>query len=212
MKHFLMSLLFGLAMIGSASAQMPVIDNANLTQAQQIASNTQQILDADKSIMNYTQKTLQAVTGDRSSDAQGQLSQMALGSGFSMGSAPSLSSVISGGALSITGVGTSHPNGLVYMNAVNVASTLTGLVNSTQGAITNRTQSFKTGAQSIGSSKDIKASIDQNSQIQVQTGQTINELTGVMNNAVTAANQANLDRIAQESAVARAISASPQTR
>lgn len=236
MKHFLMSLLFGLAMIGSASAQMPVIDNANLTQAQQIASNTQQILDADKSIMNYTQKTLQAVTGDRSSDAQGQLSQMALGSGFSMGSAPSLSSVISGGALSftdmgsgsqnivstllsglqlvssITGVGTSHPNDRAYTNAVNVASTLTGLVNSTQGAITNRTQSFKTGAQSIGSSKDIKASIDQNSQIQVQTGQTINELTGVMNNAVTAANQANLDRIAQESAVARAISASPQTR
>jgi hypothetical protein len=41
--------------------------------------------------------------------------------------------------------------------------------------------------------------------VQIQTGQTINEMTGVVNNAVTAANQANLDRIAQDSAVARAM-------
>jgi len=40
---------------------------------------------------------LQAVTGDRSSLAQGSLAQMALGGGFSMGQAPSLGSVISGG-------------------------------------------------------------------------------------------------------------------
>lgn len=232
MKVLLTVLTVWFAMTGACFAQMAVIDNANLTQAQQIASNTSEILKSDQQIMQYTQKTLEAVTGDRSSIAQGQLSQLALGSGFSMGSAPSLSSVISGGTLSftgmaagsqnivsqmisglqllnsLTGLGTasSHPNDKAYTNAVNVASTLTGLVNSTQGAITTRGQSFKTGGQAIGSSKDIKGSIDQNSQIQIQTGQTINELTGVMNNAVTAANQANLDRIAQESAVARAMS------
>ena len=220
------------AMTVPCLAQLAVIDNANLTQAQQIASNTADILKSDQQIMQFTQKTLQAVTGDRTSTAQGQLSQMALGSGFSMGSAPSLSSVIGGGTLSFTGMASgsqnivsqmlsglkllnsltglgsasSHPNDKAYTSAVNVASTLTGLVNSTQGAITTRTQSFKSGGQSIGSSSDIKGSIDQNSQIQIQTGQTINELTGVMNSAVTAANQANLDRIAQESAVARAMS------
>ena len=51
------------------------------------------------------QKTLQAVTGDRSSLAQGSLAQMALGGGFSMGQAPSLGSVISGGPLSFAGLG-----------------------------------------------------------------------------------------------------------
>lgn len=232
MKRALVIVPAFLVMTGPGFAQMAVIDNANLTQAQQIASHTADILKSDQQIMQYTQKTLQAVTGDRTSTAQGQLSQMALGSGFSMGSAPSLSSVISGGTLSFTGMaagsqnvvsqmlsglqllnsltglgtGSSHPNDKAYTSAVNIASTLTGLVNSTQGAISTRSQSFKSGGQSIGSSPDIKGSIDQNSQIQVQTGQTINELTGVMNNAVTAANQANLDRIAQESAVARAMS------
>ncbi|MFX5933739.1 hypothetical protein ABTE76_19335, partial [Acinetobacter baumannii] len=78
------------------AAQMAVLDNANLQQARSIASNTQAILEKDQAIMQATQKTLQAVTGDRSSLAQGNLAQMALGGGFSMGQAPSLSSVIAG--------------------------------------------------------------------------------------------------------------------
>ena len=47
--------------------------------------------------------------------------------------------------------------------------------------------------------------VDQNTQVQIQTGQTVNELNGVVNNAVTAANQANLDRLAAASAAARAM-------
>ncbi len=66
----------------TALAQVPVIDGANLTQSQQTASNTKQILSTDQSILSNVQKTLQAVTGDRSSLAQGSLSQMALGGGF----------------------------------------------------------------------------------------------------------------------------------
>ncbi|MDH8045801.1 hypothetical protein QIG18_27750, partial [Klebsiella pneumoniae] len=62
-------------------AQVPVIDNANLAKAQQIATDTKSILTADQQIMQFTQKTLQAVTGDRTSQAQGSLAQMALGSG-----------------------------------------------------------------------------------------------------------------------------------
>ena len=64
-----------------------------------------QILTADQEILQSTQKTLQAVTGDRASLAQGTLAQMALGGGFSMAQAPSLGSVISGGALSFAGMG-----------------------------------------------------------------------------------------------------------
>ena len=214
-----------------AMAQVPVIDSANLTKAQQIATSTQQILTADQQILQFTQKTLQAVTGDRSSQAQGSLAQMALGSGFSMAHAPSLGSVISGGALSFAGMGAgsqnivstlinglqlvqtitglangqTNPVDTAYKNSVNVAATLSGLINSTQGAVQQRSSAFTQGGQQIGQAQDLKGSVDQNTQVQIQTGQTINELNGVVNNAAAAANQANLDRIAAESSAARAM-------
>lgn len=216
---------------GTAFAQVPTIDNANLAKAQEIATNTQQILEADRQIMQFTQRTLQAVTGDRTSQAQGQLSQIALGGGFSMGSAPSLESVISSGTMSFTGMGTGSQglvsqlinglqlvrsiSGLIngqtpsfdksYQNQVNMAGTIAGLINSTQGAVQARSSAFTQGGQSIGQAPDLKGSIDQNSQLQIQTGQTINELTGVVNNAVTATNMQNLDLIERQSSASRAM-------
>ncbi|OPH81376.1 conjugal transfer protein [Nitrobacter vulgaris] len=214
-----------------AMAQVAVIDSANLSKAQQIATSTRQILTADQQILQFTQKTLQAVTGDRSSQAQGTLAQMALGGGFSMAQAPSLGSVISGGALSFAGMGSAsqnivstlinglqlvqtitglvngqaHPADTAYKNSVNVAATLSGLINSTQSAVQQRSSAFTQGGQQIGQAQDLKGSVDQNTQVQIQTGQTINELNGVVNNAAAAANQANLDRIAAESSAARAM-------
>lgn len=226
-----LAILFFAVGLTPAMAQVPTIDNANLAKAQQIANDTKQILSADQQIMQFTQKTLQAVTGDRSSQAQGSLAQMALGSGFSMAQAPSLGSVISGGALSFAGMGAGSQNivstlinrlqlvqtitGLAngqthavdtaYKNSVNVAATLSGLINSTQSAVQTRSQAFTQGGQQIGKAQDLKGSVDQNTQVQIQTGQTVNELNGVVNNAAAAANQANLDRIAAESAAARAM-------
>ncbi len=226
-----LAFLFLAAGFAPAMAQVPTIDNANLAKAQQIANDTKQILSADQQIMQFTQKTLQAVTGDRSSQAQGSLAQMALGGGFSMAQAPSLGSVISGGALSFAGMGAgsqnivstlinglqlvqtitglangqSHAVDTAYKNSVNVAATLSGLINSTQSAVQTRSQAFTQGGQQIGKAQDLKGSVDQNTQVQIQTGQTVNELNGVVNNAAAAANQANLDRIAAESAAARAM-------
>ena len=223
-----------MAMI-EARAQVPVIDNANLTKAQEIATSTQQILTSDQQILQFTQKTLAAVTGDRSSQAQGSLAQMALGGGFSMAQAPSLGSVISGGTLSFAGMssgsqnivstlinglqlvqtitglanGQTNPVDTAYLNSVNVAATLSGLITSTQGAVQQRSSAFTQGGQQIGQAPDLKGSVDQNTQVQIQTGQTINELNGVVNNAAAAANQANLDRIAAESAAARAMKFTP---
>ena len=228
---FATAVLFTALGLTPGMAQVPVIDNANLAKAQQIATDTKSILTADQQIMQFTQKTLQAVTGDRTSQAQGSLAQMALGSGFSMAQAPSLGSVISGGALSFAGMGAGSQNivstlinglqlvqtitGLAngqthavdtaYKNSVNVAATLSGLINSTQSAVQTRSQAFTQGGQQIGSAQDLKGSVDQNTQVQIQTGQTVNELNGVVNNAAAAANQANLDRIAAESSSARAM-------
>jgi len=148
-----------------------------------------------------------------------------------MAQAPSLGSVISGGTLSFAGLGAgsqnivsalinglqlvetitgltagqAHPADTAYRNSVNVAATLSGLIDSTQGAVQQRSAAFVQGGQQIGQAQDLKGSVDQNTQVQIQTGQTINELNGVVNNAAAAANQANLDRIAAESAVARAM-------
>ncbi len=223
------SLVFGA--LAPAAAQVPVIDSANFAKAQEIATSTQAILNSDQQILQYTQRTLSAVTGDRSSQAQGSLAQMALGGGFSMAQAPSLGSVISGGALSFAGMsansqnmvstlinglqlvqtitglasGQTNPVDTAYKNSVNVAATLSGLIASTQSATQSRSQAFTTGGQQIGTAQDLKGSVDQNTQVQLQTGQTVNELNGVVNNAVTAANQANLDRLAAASAAARAM-------
>ena len=223
------ALLSGLAP-GAAQAQVAVIDYYNLQKAQEIATSTQAILTADQQIMQFTQRTLQAVTGDRSAQAQGSLAQMALGGGFSMAQAPSLGAVISGGALSFAGMGAgsqnvvstlinglqlvrtltgladdSHPVETAYRNSVNVAATLSGLISATQGAVQSRSSALVQGGLQIGQAPDLKGSVDQNTQVQLQTGQTVNELNGVVNNAAAAANQANLDRIAAESAVARAM-------
>lgn len=226
----------GLAALASAAcAQMPVRDAENIAAAQQIAQTTNSILETDRQIMQFTQRTLQAVTGDRTGQA-GQLAQMALGSGFSMGSAPSLGSVIGGGSLSFAGMGGGSQNivsqlinglqlvktisGLVngtqtpqdrsYSNLVAVASTVTGMIDSTQGAVQTRGQAFTTGARQIGSAADLKGSVDQNSQIMVQTGLTVNELIGAVTTTTTAANQANIDRMTLTSQATRALEYRPQ--
>lgn len=226
------SVALGAILIASAAqAQVPTIDSANLAKSQEIANTTSQILETDRQIMQYTQQTLQAVTGDRTSAAQGQLSQMGLAGGFSMGSAPSLQSVLSSGTMSFTGMGSGSQgfvsslisgmqlvrslSGLIsgqttsgdrnYTNQVNMAGTIAGLISSTQQAVQSRSSAFTSGGQTIGSAPDLKASIDQNSQIQIQTGQTINELSGVVNNAVTAANMQNLNLIEAQSAASRAL-------
>lgn len=232
-RLILVSCAASLLASAGAWAQVPVIDGANLTQARETASNTKQILSTDRDILSNVQKTLQAVTGDRSSLAQGSLAQMALGGGFSMGNAPSLGSVISGGPLSFAGLGGNSQqiisaliNGLnlvkslsglqsslasdqAYQNSSNTASLIVGLINSTQGTVRSASSAYTAGAREIGSSPDVKGSIDQNSQIQAQNGESIVQLNGTVNAAAAAANQANLDRIAALSAAARAMQFKP---
>ncbi|RTL78595.1 MAG: conjugal transfer protein, partial [Hyphomicrobiales bacterium] len=163
--------LANLFLVRGVHAQVPVIDAANLSQSQQTATNTKQILSTDQDILSNVQKTLQAVTGDRSSLAQGPLAQMALGGGFSMGSAPSLGSVISGGPLSFAGLGgdsqqiiSSLINGLnlvktlsglqgalpsdkAYVNSSNTAQLILGLINSTQGTVKSASNAYTSGGQ-----------------------------------------------------------------
>lgn len=221
-------LAVGLPMIASqamAQGKVEVIDQDTLTQATKTASNTSQIMTSNGQILQTVNQTLQALTGNRTT---GSLSSAALGSGFSIGGAPNLTSLLSGGQMSWGSLGqygtmaTTILNGLnlvksltgntdsagltgsdkAYQGAVNTAAALTGIISGTQASSQARTQAFTAAAGTIGSAPDIKGSIDQNSQLQVQTGLTINELIGTMNANNAAVNaQLGQDLAGQAAAV-----------
>lgn len=191
-----------LACAGVAHAQMAVHDNPTFMQAQRTASHTAQIMNSNERILNTVNQTLAAVTGNRST---GSLSSMGLGGGFQMSSVPELSSLLGGGALSMNGLGSygalasdiinglnlvktltggsaaAAPTDQAYSGAVNTSAAVTAAVAGGQAASTARSSAFQGAQGQIGASADIKASVDQNSQIQTQTGLTINELIGSVN-------------------------------
>jgi hypothetical protein len=205
---------------GGAGAQVPVIDTATLTQATQTAANTAQIMQTNQQIMNYTQKTLAAVTGNRST---GSLSSIGLSGGFSMSSLPGLSQLLGGGGISMAGLGSfgsvassiinglnlvktltgassaSTPTDLAYTGAVNTAAAVTAAVAGAQTAGSSRSSAFQSGAGQIGSAPDVKGSIDQNSQLVTQNGQTINELIGTVNLTNAALNAQQQQDLAAQS-------------
>jgi hypothetical protein len=217
----LLSLSLGswLTLSVAALAQVPVIDTATLTQATQTAQNTAQIMNSNQQILNTVNQTLAAVTGNR---ATGSLSSIGLG-GFSLSSAPNLSSLLGGGSLSMGGLGSygslasSIINGLnlvktltgassassttdrAYTGAVNTSAAITAAVSGAQAASSTRLSGFSGAAGQIGSAPDIKGSIDQNSQIQTQTGQTINELIGTVNLTNAALNAQQQQDLAAQS-------------
>ncbi|TIT76053.1 MAG: conjugal transfer protein [Mesorhizobium sp.] len=187
---------------------VPVIDGANLKVAKETAITTDKILNTNKDILSTVEDTLKAVTGDRGGDAD-QMQNLAVGNGFSVSSMPSFDSIMSGGVPNFGGMGgdigkiaTTFINGLQlvkslsgksnsgfssdksYEELMNTVLGVSALVTGSQKAVTTRRSAFEQAGQSIGQAQDIKGSIDQNTQLQVQAGLTINELIGVMNGAV----------------------------
>jgi len=221
-RRAIVSLIAATALLhpGATSAQVPVIDNATLTQATQTASNTAQIMQTNQQIMNYTQQTLAAVTGNRTT---GSLSSIGLSGGFSMSSLPGLSQLLGGGGISMAGLGSfgsiassiinglnlaktltgaasaSTPTDLAYTGAVNTAAAVTAAVAGAQSAGSSRSSAFTSGASQIGTAADVKASIDQNSQLVTQNGQTINELIGTVNLTNAALNAQQQQDLAAQS-------------
>ena len=61
---------------------------------------------------------------------------------------------------------------------------VSALITGSQQAVETRRTALESAGQNIGKAEDIKGSIDQNTQLQVQTGLTLNELIGVLNGGV----------------------------
>lgn len=203
----------------AAFADIPVIDKTNYAVARQTAQTTDRILGTNKEILTTVEETLKAVTGDRGSDAS-PMQNLAVGNGFSVSSMPSFDSLLQGGVPNFGGmsgevakVATVFINGLQLVKSLSgkensdfsgdksyeqLVSTVLGvaaLINGSQQAVQTRKSAFEQAGQQIGKAQDIKGSIDQNTQLQVQSGLTINELIGVMNGAVSSLQADNQRRL-----------------
>jgi hypothetical protein len=219
MKRFMLTAGFAVLASSLAHADVPVIDKQNYAIAKQTADTTDHILDTNKNILTTVEDTLKAVTGDRGSTAQ-PLQNLAIGQGFSVSSMPSLDSLIKDGIPNfgsmsgdVSKVATSFINGLQlvkslsgknnsdlasdksYEQLVNTVLGVSALIKGSQQATETRKSAFEAAGQQIGKAPDIKGSIDQNTQLQVQSGLTLNEMIGVMNGAVTSLQADNQRRL-----------------
>jgi len=210
---------FSLALASTAYAQVPTIDNANLKVAQETSKTTTDILDTNKEVLKTVEETLKAVTGDRGS-VQSPMQNLAIGNGFSVSQMPSFDSLMSGGVPNFGSMGgdigkvaSTFINGLQlvknlsgkadskfsgdksYEEVMNTVLGVAALVTGSNQAVQQRTQSFQQAGQQIGKAEDIKGSIDQNTQLQVQSGLVLNEMIGVMNGTVQSLNAQNQQRL-----------------
>lgn len=218
------TLLLSVAVTSPVWADVPVIDSSNLTQTREINKTTKDILDTDKKIDDQTKKILEAVTGERQ-DSEGAAGT-AVGSGFNFGEAPKFSSILGGGGMQfgslptefqqvastiINGMklvkelksmvegGGKTSNQVGYEALVNMTAALAGAVSGSQEAVATRQQAFQGVNSKIGQEKDIKGAIALNSQIGVETAQTINQAVGAVT-TLNAAEQAKLQKqLAEES-------------
>jgi hypothetical protein len=219
MKLMKMTAALAILPLGAAYADVPVIDKKNYEIAKETADTTTKILDTNKNILKTVEDTLKAVTGDRGSTSQ-SMQNLAIGQGFSVASMPSLDSLIKGGVPDFGNMGgdvskaaTAFINGLQlvkslsgkenstfsgdksYEQLVNTILGVSALINGSQKATETRRSAFEAAGQKIGTAEDIKGSIDQNTQLQVQSRLTLNEMIGVMNAAVSSLQADNQRRL-----------------
>ncbi|TPN37913.1 conjugal transfer protein [Mesorhizobium sp. B2-3-3] len=228
-KH-VFALIAGAAItVSSARADIPVIDKTNYAVAKDTADKAARILDTNKDILATVEKTLEAVTGERGSDA-GALNGLAVGNGFSVSSVPSLDGLFKGG---VADFGSMDPQlakaASAFINGLKLVKSLSGkensslasdksyeelvktvlgvsaLINGSRQAVETRRTALENAGQDIGQAKDIKGSIDQNTQLQVQTGLTLNEMIGVMNSAVQSLQAENQRRLTDISNTKKAL-------
>jgi hypothetical protein len=219
MKAVLRIGVASLALPATALADVPVIDRTSYEVAKQTADTTDRILDTNKNILTTVRDTLKAVTGGRASTAA-PLKDLAIGNGFSVSAMPSFDSILKEGVPNfgstsgdIAKAATVFINGLQlvkslsgqenssfsgdksYEELVNTVLGVSALINGSQQAIETRRSAFEQAGTQIGTAQDIKGSIDQNTQLQVQSGLTMNEMIGVLNGAVISLQAENQRRL-----------------
>jgi hypothetical protein len=211
-----------------ALADVPVIDNKNLAIAKKNAENTGKIMNTNTDILERTKEILGALSGSR--DGTMGVSTTGLGGNMSVSAAPSFSSIMNGGTLSFGGLDANSQNiaatlinGLqlvkqvkaivegkdtsainnAFSGGVNTVALLSALTQQATQGVTQREQTLQSVTGQIGSTEDVKGSVDANTRMQLETARTINELIGVSNGAVSALNTEMQMRLTQQSETAK---------
>lgn len=215
--------------ITPAAADIAVIDKTNYAVARDTAEKTGKILDTNKEILDTVEQTLKAVTGDRGSDAS-PLKDIAIGNGFSVSSVPSFEKILKSG---IADFGSLDPKvvqaATLFINGLQLVRSLSGkegsslasdksyeelmktvmgvssLITGSQQAVEKRRSALESAGGEIGKAEDIKGSIDQNTQLQVQTGLTLNEMIGVLNGGVQSLHAENQRKLTDMSNTRKAL-------
>lgn len=222
-----------LALMGASSvpaaADIPVIDKTNYAVARATAEKTGKILDTNKEILTTVEETLKAVTGERGSDA-GSLKDLAIGNGFSVSAVPSFDQFLQNGVADfgaldpqVVEAATRFINGLQlvkslsgkadsslasdqsYEELMKTVMRVSALITGSQQAVETRRAALERAGGEIGQAEDIKGSIDQNTQLQVQTGLTLNEMIGVLNAGVQSLQAENQRKLTNMSNTRKAL-------
>lgn len=229
MKRSLAVMAFVGVSIVPAAADIPVIDKTNYAVARDTAEKTGKILDTNKEILTAVEETLKAVTGDRGSEA-GSLKDLAIGNGFSVSSMPAFDQLLKGGVAdfgsldskvikaatffinglqlvkSLSGKeGSSLSSDKSYEELMKTVMGVSALITGSQQAVESRRSALESAGGEIGTSTDIKGSIDQNTQLQVQTGLTLNEMIGVLNGGVQSLHAENQRKLTDMSNTKKAL-------
>lgn len=162
------------------------------TNTKNILETNKQILDTDKQILDTEKKTLQAVTGDRAKDSQ--TTSNTAGQGFtSASSTPSLANSAATAAIDniknmvntkfdITAKpGEDKTKNTALQASATTTVDLGAIIAGILKASIARDASLQQASQQIGQTQDLKGSLDQNNQLQVQNGKILNEIVGVLN-------------------------------
>jgi len=211
-------------------AQTIVYDPTNFTKILENATTSKSILDTNNSLVDYNRQIFGALNGARSLNSL--LSGAGLGGGSSVSNGTSWNSLLGGNGLDLSSfspeaqsAAATLVNGLnlanslsrggntsldqMYKSSVNTLAGLMALNSQAQTGARNRAGSFKDITGQLGAADDLKKSIDENSQLQNQTGQTVNELVGVTNGTVAAAAAELQERVARQSAVVKFLDGKP---
>jgi hypothetical protein len=215
--------------IAPAAADIPVIDKTNYAVARETAEKTGRILDTNKEILTTVEETLKAVTGERGGEA-GALKDLAIGEGFNVSSVPAFDQILKSGAADfgsldpkVVQAATLFINGLQLVRSLSgkensslasdksyeeLLTTVMGvsaLITGSRQAVETRRSALESAGQGIGQAKDIKGSIDQNTQLQIQTGLTLNEMIGVLNAGVQSLHAENQRKLTDMSNTRKAL-------
>lgn len=216
------------SMASTALADIPVIDRKNIAIATENAKNTGEIMKTNADILKKSTEILEALSGSR--DGSLGISATGLSGGMSISAAPSFASIMNGGTLSFAGLGADAQNAAAalinglqlvkqvkaiveggdpgamnsaFTGAVNTAALLSALTQQASSGVSQRESSLHSATGQIGSSEDVKGSVDANTRMQLETARTINELIGVSNGAVSALNAEMQMRLTQQSETAK---------